>query len=138
MGYLVLVAWVIQASFGVTLLVSWARHARGQDGGLVLPHALMMVAFLAPWTAFVATGLSVWAWVGFGVLTAFIGFGDAAMVRRARALRGEGSRGLRDYFPAIGVATSGALGRRTNFHMWFSPVVWLGSLAVAIVATAAV
>jgi len=137
MGYAVLAAWLIQATVGVTLLVSWARHARGQDSGLILPHALAMVGFLAPWTAFLTTGAALWAWAGFGVLTVFIGFGDAAMVRRARTVRGEAGSGLRDYFPAIRVAMSGALGRRTIFHAWFSPVVWFGSLAVAIWATVA-
>ncbi len=135
MGYAVLAAWLIQAAVGVTLLASWARHAHGQDAGVVLPHALAMVGFLAPWTAFLTTGAPVWAWIGFGVLTVFIGFGDTAMVRRSRTVRGVSGAGLRDYWPAVRVAMSGALGRRTIFHAWFSPVVWFGTLAVAILAT---
>ncbi len=137
MGYAVLAAWLIQAAVGVTLLVSWTRHAGGQDAGLILPHILAMVGFLAPWTAFLTTGSALWAWAGFGVLTVFIGFGDAAMVRRARAVQGGANEGLRGYFSAIRAATSGALGKRTIFHAWFSPVVWFGSLAAAILATAA-
>ncbi|NLG63211.1 MAG: hypothetical protein GX539_13315, partial [Candidatus Cloacimonetes bacterium] len=104
MGYLVLAAWVIQATVGVTLLVSWARHGRGRSAGLLITHAVAMVAFVAPWTVFIVTGAVAWAWVGMAVLTAFIGFGDTAMVRSARRVRGWGDRGLRDYFPAIGVA----------------------------------
>lgn len=135
MGYLVLGAWLIQAAVGVTLLASWAHHARGKDAGLILTHVLAMVGFLAPWTAFVITGAPWWAWIGFGVLAAFIGFGDAAMVRRARPLFAETRPGLGDYLPAIRLAMTGALGRRTLFHMLFSAVVFFGSLAVAIWAS---
>lgn len=135
MGYLVLAAWAIQAAVGVSLLVSWARHARGGSSGAVLTHALMMVGFLVPWAVFIATGVALWAWLGFVVLVAFIGFGDAVAMRRARALRGWASSGIRDYFPTIKVVFSRALGRRTLFHMCFSGVVFFSTLAVAIVAT---
>ena len=50
-------------------------------------------------------------------------------------MRGWGDRGLRDYFPAIGVALSGAFGPRVIFHMLFSAVVFFGALAVCIIAT---
>lgn len=136
MGYLVLAAWVIQATMGVPLLVSWFRHAQGRSAALVFTHVIAMIAFLAPWTAFILTGSVLWAWVGFAVLTAFIGFGDATMVRRARRLKGW-DRGWGDYFPSIGVALSGAFGRRVTFHMLFSAVVFFGCLAVCIVASVA-
>lgn len=131
MGYLVLAAWAIQATVGVTLFVSWLRHAQGRSAALVITHAVAMVAFLAPWTAFILTGRVLWAWIGFVVLTAFIGFGDATMVRRARRLRGW-TRGWGDYFPAVGVALSGAFGWRVTFHMLFSAVVFFGCLVVCI------
>ena len=135
MGYLVLAAWIIQAAVGVTLLVSWARHAKGRSAGLVLTHATAMVVFLVPWIAFIVTDAAVWAWTGFVILTLFIGFGDATMVRRAREVAGTYRPGLGDYGPAIAVAFSGRLGRRTTFHMLFSAVVFFGCLAVCIIAT---
>jgi hypothetical protein len=135
MGYIVLAAWLVQACVGLSLLVSWARHARGRDAGLVLTHVTAMIAFAVPWTAFIVTGTTIWAWTGFAVLLLFIGFGDAAMVRRARAVIGESRRGLGDYGPAIGVALSGRLGRRTTFHMLFSALVFFPCLVVCIIAT---
>ena len=121
----------------LSLLVSWARHAKGRNRGLVLTHASAMVAFAAVWIVFIVTGEAVWAWAGFGVLAAFIGFGDATMVRRSRAVLGESNPGLRDYGPAIGVALSGRLGGRTRFHALFSALVFVPCLAVCIIATIA-
>ncbi|MFE6997520.1 hypothetical protein ACFVAE_16280 [Microbacterium sp. NPDC057659] len=137
MGYMVLAAWVVQAAVGVSLLVSWARHAKGRNRGLVLTHATAMIAFAVVWIVFIVTGGVGWAWAGLGVLAVFIGFGDATMVRRARAVRGETNPGLRDYGPAIGVALSGSLGRRTRFHALFSALVFFPCLAVCIIATIA-
>ncbi|MGN7978963.1 hypothetical protein ACTJJ4_15410 [Microbacterium sp. 22195] len=137
MGYLVLAAWTVQAAVGVSLLVSWVRRARGRSAGAVLTHALMMVGFLAPWAVFIATGSPLWAWVGFLVLAAFIGFGDMVVMRRVRALRGMENSGIRDYLPTIKVVISGALRWRPLFHMCFSGVVFFSTLAVAIAATIA-
>lgn len=137
MGYVVLVAWIVQAVVGVTLLVSWARHARGRNAGLVLTHTVAMIGFLIPWTVFLATGAPVWAWAGWVVLLVFIGFGDATMVRRARAVRGGSSRGLRDYGSAVVVVATGGLGPRVAFHALFAPVVFFTALGVAIGATVA-
>lgn len=137
MDYMVLAAWLIQASVGVTLLVSWVRRARGQDAALVIPHAIMMLVFAASWTVFIVTGAVPWAWVGFGILAAFIGFGDATMVRRARSMRGQANGGMRDYGPALRVVLAGGLGRRVAFHALFSAVVFFGCLGVAIGATVA-
>ena len=137
MGIGVTVAWAIQAAFGVSLLTSWARHARGQDAALVLPHILMMVAFLVPWSLFLATGAVAWGWLGVAILLAFIGFGDATMVRRARKITGQTNPGLRDYAPAIKVALSGRLGWRVVVHALMAPVVLVPAIVVCIAATAA-
>lgn len=137
MGYIVLAAWVIQASVGVSLLVSWVRHAKGDSRGLVITHVTAMLAFAVLWLAFIVTGMTAWAWAGFAVLVLFIGFGDATMVRRARTVLGRSRPGLRDYGAAIGVSMSGRLGRRTRFHMLFSALVFFPCLAVCILATVA-
>jgi len=137
MGYIVLAVWAIQATVGVTLLVSWARHAKGESAGLVLTHAIMMIAFLVPWTVFLVTGSVAWAWAGFAVLVLFIGFGDATMVRRARSLLPEVRGGMRDYIPAARVGLAGRLGERVRFHLWFAGLVFFPCLAVCIIATVA-
>ncbi|MFE6736892.1 hypothetical protein [Microbacterium sp. NPDC057650] len=136
MGYIVLVAWIIQASVGVSLLVSWARYAKGRNAGLVLTHAAAMIAFAALWIVFIVTGAPVWAWVGFVVLVLFIGLGDATMVRRARTVLGESRPGMGDYIPAARVSLAGRLGGRTRFHMLFSALVFFPCLVVCIIATA--
>ncbi|HWI30273.1 MAG TPA: hypothetical protein VNT50_02175 [Microbacterium sp.] len=135
MGYVILAAWVIQAIVGVTLLVGWVRHARGADSRVVSAHVALMVVYLAPWIAFLATGAAGWAWVAFGVLLVGIPFGDAMMTRRARRVRGETNPGMRDYGLAIGMVFTGKLPPRVIFHALFAPVVFFGSLAVAIGAT---
>lgn len=137
MGYAVLGAWIIQALVGVTLFVSWLRHGRGQSARLIVTHAVMMVSFLVPWVAFIATSAPVWAWVGFGILLVFIGFGDYAVVQRTRAVRGETNRGLRDELLAVKMALSGRFGRTLVFHAIWSPVVFFGALGIAIGATVA-
>jgi hypothetical protein len=137
MGYIVVVAWAIQAAFGVSLLVSWARHAGGRNAGLVLPHILMMVGFLVPWSLYRATGAPVWAWLRLLIRVSFLGFGDATMVRRSRTVTGVTSPGLGDYWPAVRVALSGRLGWRVIVHALMAPVVLLPCLAVCIAATVA-
>lgn len=135
MKYIVLAAWLIQAGVGVSLLIGWARHARGAGAALVLPHILLMVGFLVPWSMFAATGDVLWAWASIGVLLIGIPFGDAMMVRRSRRIRGESNPGLRDYGPAIATAFAGRLPPTVTFHAIFSAVVFFAPLGVAIAAT---
>ncbi|KHK98619.1 hypothetical protein LK09_06605 [Microbacterium mangrovi] len=137
MGYAVLGAWTVQAVVGVTLFVGWLRHGRGHSARPIVTHAITMVSFSVPWIAFLATGLPLWAWVGFGILLVFIGFGDYAVVQRTRAVRGETNPGLRDELLAVKAALSGRFGGRLVFHALWSPVVFFGSLGVAIGATVA-
>jgi hypothetical protein len=137
MGYAVLGAWVVQVAVGVTLFVGWIRHGRGQSARLIVTHAIMMLSFSAPWIAFIVTGVPVWAWVGFGILLVFIGFGDYAVVQRTRAVRGEINPGLRDEWHAVKMALSGRFGRPLVFHAFWSPVVFFGAMGVAIGATVA-
>lgn len=137
MEYAVLGAWLIQAVVGVTLLVGWARHARGAGAGPVLAHLLLMVGYLAPWAVFTATGVPVWAWISVAVLVIGIPFGDALMVGRSRAIRKEVNPGLRDYGVAIRTVFAGRMPPSVTFHALFSAAVFFGSLSVAIAATIA-
>ncbi|GAA1672141.1 hypothetical protein [Microbacterium lacus] len=137
MAYIVVLAWAVQAAFGLSLLTSWARRARGQNAELVLPHILMMVAFLVPWSLFLATSAVAWGWLGVAILLTFIGFGDATMVRRSRKVTGQTNPSLRDYVPAVKVALSGRLGWRVIVHALMAPVVLIPAIVVCIAATAA-
>lgn len=137
MGYLVLVAAVVQAAFGVSLLMSWARYARGQDAGLVVTHVVAMLLFFAPLTLFVVTEQPWWAWASLGVLAVFIGFGDAEVFRRLRRQYGGTDSGVRDYFRIMTAVCAGRHGRRLQVHTIFSAFVFFPVLAVAVGATVA-
>ncbi|GAA3913553.1 hypothetical protein [Microbacterium invictum] len=137
MGYVVLGAWVIQAIVGAILLGEWLRHARGAGRGPLLVHISLVVLYLAPWVAFVVTGAAWWAWIAVAVLTVALSFGDVMMVRRARRLQGRTRPGMRDYGGAIGMVFTGKMPRRVVFHALLAPVVYFGSLGLAIAATVA-
>ncbi|MBD3942760.1 hypothetical protein IF188_13750 [Microbacterium sp. NEAU-LLC] len=135
MGYLVLITGLIQAAVGVALLMSWARHARGQDAGLIVTHVVAMLGFFVPWTLFIATREPLWAWVGFVVLVAFIGFGDTEVVRRTSRDRGVARPRLPDYWRSMVAVCAGRYGRALQFHTLFSAAVFFPALYVAIAAT---
>lgn len=136
MGYIVLIAGLVQAAAGVALLMSWARHARGQDAGLIVTHVVTMLGFFVPWTLFIVTGEPWWAWAGFIVLVVFIGFGDTEVVRRTSRDRGVTKPGMRDYWRSMVAVSAGRYGRTLQFHTFFSAVVFFPALGVAIAATA--
>lgn len=136
MGLLVLVIGLVQAAIGVSLLVSWARHAHGQDVGLIVTHVVAMLGFFVPWALFVVTGDGWWAWAGFAVLAVFIGFGDAEVVRRTSRARGTTRPGLRDYWRSMVEVCAGRFGRRLQIHTILSAFVFFPALGVAIAATA--
>lgn len=137
MGYAILGAWIIQALVGTMMLAGWVRHARGAQARLVLPHVALMVLFLTPWTAFVLTGVAWWAWAAVLVLTVGIPFGDAVLLQSARRVRGEEGRGAAGYAVAVRALVARQLPGRVAFHALFAPVVFFGSLGIAIGATAA-
>lgn len=137
MGYVMLVAWIVQAVVGVMLLWGWARHARGVGAPAVFTHAGVMVICLALWVVFVLTGTPLWAWLAVGALAVGIPFGETLMVRRARRLRGATRPGLRDYAASIGDVVSRRMPPAVSFHALFSAVVFFGSLGVAIGASVA-
>lgn len=136
MGYLVLVAGLVQAAVGVALLLSWARHARGRDAGLIVTHVVAMLGFFVPWTLFIATGEPPWAWAGFAVLVVFIGFGDTEVVRRTSRDRGVTKPRFADYWRSMIAVCAGRYGHALQFHTLFSAAVFFPALAVAVAATA--
>ncbi|RAF63540.1 hypothetical protein DN546_34615 [Burkholderia multivorans] len=72
-----------------------------------------------------------------GVLCIGIPFGDVLMMHRSRRIRGERRPGLRDYGAAIGDVFAGRMPAKVAFHALFGGLVFFGSIAVAIGATAA-
>ncbi|GAB3602566.1 hypothetical protein [Microbacterium aureliae] len=135
MGYVVLGAWGIQAGVGILLLAGWVRHARGADAGRVVSHITLMVLYLTPWAMFVLTGVAWWAWAALAVLLVGIPFGDLVLLDRGRRVRGETGAGMSGYAVAIRALVAGQLPGRVVFHAFFAPVVFFGTLGVAIAST---
>ena len=135
MAYLVLLAGLIQAAVGVSLLVGWLRHGRRRPA-VVVGHVAVVTVSLALWIAFSATGLVALAWTAFAVLTVGLTIGD--MLLAARARRGVASKTTwADYGSSIAAVFRGRMPRRVTFHALFSPVVYFPMLAVCIGATIA-
>src|SRR5690349_6422038 len=100
MPYVVLAAWIIQASVGTLLLVGWARHGRAHARA-ILTHVTVMVTTLVLWVAFLATGNALFAWATLIGFMIGIPFRETAMVRRSRRLRGITEPSASDYGRAI-------------------------------------
>ncbi|MEZ3161667.1 hypothetical protein AB1K54_14150 [Microbacterium sp. BWT-B31] len=137
MAFVVLILWLIQGAVGVTLFVGWLRHARGRGAKLVVTHVAMMLAGLACWIWFIASGSLIAAWGAYAIITVFIGFGDAMLLARARRLAPEAATTLQAYGVAIIGTLRGRFPPNVAFHTWFSPVVWFTCLGVCIGATIA-
>lgn len=137
MEYAILAAWAIQAAVGVIMLAGWVRHARGADAHRVVPHVALMILFLAPWLAFILTGSAWWPWAALTVLLIGIPFGDFVLLDRARRVRETEGKGMRGYGVALQAIFAGQLPGKVAFHALFAPVVFFGTLGVAIGATVA-
>jgi hypothetical protein len=136
MPYVVLAAWIIQASVGTWLLIGWARHGR-RHAGAILPHVAVMVGTLVLWVAFLVTGAVGFAWATLAGLMIAIPFGETAMVRRSRRLRGVTKESAADYGGAIVDVFRGRMPPAVTFHAAFSAAVFFPCLGVCIGATVA-
>jgi hypothetical protein len=137
MATVVLVLWIIEGAVGLTLFVSWLRHAQGRGARNVVTHLVMMLAGLAFWVWFVASGALLPAWTAFAIITVGIGFGDAMLLGRARRFSPEATTLGKGYAAAISALRRGRLPWRVVFHAWFSPAVYFTCLGVCIGATVA-
>jgi hypothetical protein len=135
MGYVILIAWAIQATVGLTMLLGWMRRGRGAEANRILSHVALMVLYLTPWVAFTLTGVAWWAWAALAVLLFGIPFGDLVLLDRARRARGESGEGMRGYAIAVKAIFAGQLPWKVAFHALFAPVVFFGTLGVAVAAT---
>ena len=135
MRYVVLLAWLIQSSVGVSLLVSWWREG-GRGSAIVVTHVGAGLLGLALWVGFLGTGSVVPAWLAWAVITIGNGFGEVMLLGRSRTKTGP--RSLRkDYAATIAAALRGELPPRVVFHALFSGVVYFTCLGVCVSATIA-
>lgn len=137
MAIVVLILWIIEGAVGLTLFLSWLRHARGRGARSVVTHLVMMLSGLAFWVWFVVSGALVPAWTAFAIITVGIAFGDAMLLGRARRLSPEATTVAKGYAAAVSASLRGGLPWRVTFHAWFSPVVYFTCLGVCIGASVA-
>jgi len=133
MAYLVLAAWVIQASVGVSLAVTWWRHGR-HSAPTVQTHAAAAAVALALWVTFVLTANLVAAWSAFAAITVGNTYGDKLLLGRVRSRTGTVSK-RRNYPVAVAAIFRGQMPPRVAFHAVFAGVVYFSSLGVCIAAT---
>lgn len=84
-----LAAWIATAAAGSYLLAGWLAHGglrrvrtrvTGMPPVTIISHFVLAVAGLAVWIAFVATGVSVLAWIAVGLILPAAGLGMATLV----------------------------------------------------------
>ncbi|MEU6137374.1 hypothetical protein [Nocardioides sp. NPDC047086] len=134
MSYVVLVAWLVQATVGVLLLTGWFRHGRVRPP-VVLTHVGLSVLGLASWTAYVLAGQILWAWAAFALITVGNGFGDNMLLWRTRRMGGSHLSTVNTYKLALRSMFKGRLPFRVSFHAVFAGVVYFSTLALCIVET---
>ena len=133
MTSLVLAAWVIQASVGVSLAVTWWRHGR-RGAGTVGTHVAAAVIGLALWVTFVVTGSLVSAWAALVAITVGNTYGDKMLLGRVRGRTGTTSK-RRNYPVAVAAIFRGEMPRCVAFHAVFAGVVYFSCLGVCIAGT---
>lgn len=133
MAYLVLGAWLIQASVGVSLAVTWWRHGR-HGAPTVRAHAAAAAVGLALWVTFVVTASLVAAWSAFVAITVGNTYGDEMLLGRVRSRTGTASK-RRNYPVAIAAIFRAEMPPRVAFHAVFAGVVYFSCLGVCIAAT---
>lgn len=132
--YLVLGAWVLQATVGISLAVSWWQHGR-HGASTVFVHAAAATVGLALWVTFVVTASLVAAWSAFVAITVGNTYGDEMLLGRVRNRTGTTSK-RRNYPVAISATFRGQMPPRVAFHAVFAGVVYFSCLGVSIAATA--
>ena len=134
MAFLVLGAWLIQASVGVSLALTWWRHGR-HGAPTVQTHVAAAAVGLALWVTFVATANLVAAWSAFAAITVGNTYGDEMLLGRVRSRTGTTSK-RRNYPVAVAAIFRGEMPPRVAFHAVFAGVVYFSCLGVCIAATA--
>jgi hypothetical protein len=122
MQILALVIWSGTACFGLYLLGGWLSHGglRQQatritvfPAALIFAHPVLATTGLSLWIAFLLTRRLVYAWYGFGVLSASALLGFVMLTRWLVGRGGRHARGAEQHFPARVVAMHGTVGLTT-------------------------
>jgi hypothetical protein len=117
-----LVIWGGTACCGLYLLVVWLSHGglRQQatritvfPAALIFAHPVLATTGLSFWIAFIVTQDVLWAWCGFGVLSASAMLGFVMLTRWLTGRGGRHARGAEQHFPARVVAMHGMVGLTT-------------------------
>jgi hypothetical protein len=123
MEWAALIAWVITALFGFTMLAIWLKHGgmQQQGGGgrirpwLILSHFLLAASGLVVWIIYVAVDEDALAWIAFVVLavvallgwTMFFGWAKQRSAQRATPDAGPVASGAELRFPISVIALHG-------------------------------
>jgi hypothetical protein len=117
-----LVIWAGTACFGLYLLGVWLSHGglRQQTtritvfpAALIFAHPVLATTGLTFWITFMLTGRVLYAWCGFGVLSASAMLGFVMLTRWLTGRGGRHARGAEQHFPARVVAMHGMVGLTT-------------------------
>jgi hypothetical protein len=117
-----LVIWAGTACFGLYLLGVWLSHGglRQQTtritvfpAVLIFAHPVLATTGLTFWITFMLTGRVLYAWCGFGVLSASAMLGFVMLTRWLVGRGGRHARGAEQHFPARVVAMHGMVGLTT-------------------------
>ena len=133
MAHVVLLAFVVQASVGVSLATSWWRRSR-TGTPTVNTHVAAATLGLGLWIAFVFTDNLVAAWAAFAAITVGNTLGDRMLLARVHSQTGTTSM-RRNYPVAIAAIFRGLMPWRVAFHALFAAVVYFGCLGVCIAST---
>jgi hypothetical protein len=124
MEWAALIAWIVTASFGFTMLVIWLKHGGMQQRGggkirpqLILSHFLLAAGGLVVWIVYLAADKDALSWIAFATLAVVALLGWTMFFGWARQ-RSQASPGM-DTAPA-------ATGAELRFPV---PVVALHGLA---------
>ena len=133
MAYFVLLAFVVQATVGASLAVTWWRSGR-RGAPTVYTHVAAATLGLGLWIAFVVTGNPVAAWSAFAAITVGNTYGDKMLLARVQGQTGTTSK-RRNYPVAIAAIFRGRMPWRVAVHAVFAGVVYFSCLGVCIAST---
>ncbi len=120
--FVALLIWAGTACFGLYLLFVWLSHGglRQQTtritvfpAALIFAHPVLATTGLSFWITYILTSQLIYAWVGFGVLSASAMLGFVMLTRWLVGRGGRHARGAEQSFPARVVAMHGAAGLTT-------------------------
>ncbi len=116
------IIWAGTACFGLYLLFVWLSYGglRQQStritvfpAALIFAHPVLASTGLTLWVVFLITHHVVFAWCGFGTLSASAMLGFVMLTRWLVGRGGKHARGAEQHFPAKVVAVHGAVGLTT-------------------------